>query len=91
MEKCIITAALTGGVHGKEANPNIPYTPEEFAKEVHNCWNAGCSIVHIHCRDDAGKPTGHIPRMKETLDAIRAKTPEIIINISTAIGPGVWP
>ena len=24
MEKCVITAALTGGVHGKEANPNIP-------------------------------------------------------------------
>jgi 3-keto-5-aminohexanoate cleavage enzyme len=89
MDKCIITAALTGGVHGKEANPNIPYTPEEFAEEVHKCWNAGCSVVHIHCRDDEGKPTGHIPRMKETLDAIRAKTPEMIINISTAIGPGV--
>ena len=32
MEKCIITAALTGGIQGKEANPNIPYTPEESMK-----------------------------------------------------------
>jgi len=27
-EPLIITAALTGGVHGKEANPNLPETPD---------------------------------------------------------------
>lgn len=89
MDKCIITAALTGGVHGKETNPNIPYTPEEFAHEARRCWNAGCSVVHIHCRDDQGKPTGEIQRVRETLEAIRAAAPEIIVNLSTAIGPGV--
>ncbi len=87
MEKCIITAALTGGIQGKDANPNIPYTPEEFADEVNKCYNSGCSIVHIHCRDDNGGPTGDIKRVQETVDAIRAKTPEMIINLSTAIGP----
>jgi 3-keto-5-aminohexanoate cleavage enzyme len=87
MEKCIITAALTGGAQGKDMNPNIPYTPEEFAEEVHKCWNAGCSIVHIHCRNDEGKPTGDPKRVKETMAAVRAKTPEIIINISSAVGP----
>ncbi|MFD1525868.1 3-keto-5-aminohexanoate cleavage protein, partial [Halolamina salina] len=28
----IVTAALTGGVHGKEANPNVPETPAEVAE-----------------------------------------------------------
>ncbi len=88
MEKCIITAALTGGIQGKDANPNIPYTPEEFAEEVHKCYNSGCSIVHIHCRDDNGQPTGDVQRCQDTMDAIKAKTPEIIVNFSTAIGPG---
>ncbi|MCU0822854.1 MAG: 3-keto-5-aminohexanoate cleavage protein [Spirochaetes bacterium] len=87
MEKCIITAALTGGIQGKQANPNIPYTPEEFAEEVYKCYNSGCSIVHIHCRDDQGSPTGDVKRIKETMDAIKAKSPEMIINLSTAIGP----
>jgi len=89
MENCIITAALTGGIQGKDANPNIPYTPEEFAEEVHKCYNSGCSIVHIHSRDNEGKPTGDVQRCQDTMDAIKAKTPEIIVNFSTAIGPNV--
>ncbi len=88
MEKCIITAALTGGIQGKDANPNIPYSPEEFAEEVNKCFNEGCSIVHIHCRDENGAPTGDVKRCQDTADAIRAKTPEIILNFSTAVGPG---
>ncbi|UCD02603.1 MAG: 3-keto-5-aminohexanoate cleavage protein, partial [Promethearchaeota archaeon] len=30
-EKVIITAAITGGAHGKWSNPNLPITPEEQA------------------------------------------------------------
>jgi 3-keto-5-aminohexanoate cleavage enzyme len=29
LDKLIITAALTGGFHGKVANPNLPEQPEE--------------------------------------------------------------
>ncbi|WP_010612564.1 3-keto-5-aminohexanoate cleavage protein, partial [Halococcus hamelinensis] len=28
----IVTAALTGGVHGKEATPNLPESPEEIGR-----------------------------------------------------------
>ena len=31
-EKVIITAAITGGIHGKESNPNIPTSQEEQAQ-----------------------------------------------------------
>ena len=30
-EPVVVTAALTGGVHGKEANASIPENPEEIA------------------------------------------------------------
>lgn len=33
--KVIITAALAGAATFKNNNPNIPYTPEEFAQESH--------------------------------------------------------
>ncbi|PSQ40673.1 3-keto-5-aminohexanoate cleavage protein, partial [Halobacteriales archaeon SW_12_71_31] len=26
-EPVVVTAALTGGIHGKEANPDLPETP----------------------------------------------------------------
>ena len=47
----IISCAITGGIHGKEANPNLPETPEEQADSVYEAYKAGASVVHIHARD----------------------------------------
>ena len=33
-EPCIITCPASGAVANKEQCPGIPYTPEEYAKEV---------------------------------------------------------
>jgi 3-keto-5-aminohexanoate cleavage enzyme len=75
----------------KEQKPAVPYTPQEFAEESFKCWKAGASIVHIHARDpQTGNATAEIPNIRETIDAIRQKCPELIINMSSAIGPG-WP
>ena len=57
MKKLIITDAITGGMHGKEANPNLPEQPDEQIEQTIEAWKAGASIVHIHARDKDGKPT----------------------------------
>ena len=46
--KVIITVAQTGAVHGKEANPNIPLTPEEIAEAYEQ--NTGRLIVEEFVR-----------------------------------------
>ena len=46
--KVIITVAQTGAFHGKEANPNIPLTPEEIAASAYDCYNAGAAIIQRH-------------------------------------------
>lgn len=43
----IISVAITGGVHGKEYNENLPETPEEQAEQAHDSCEAGASIVHF--------------------------------------------
>ncbi|MGA3084732.1 MAG: 3-keto-5-aminohexanoate cleavage protein [Thermodesulfobacteriota bacterium] len=89
MEKVIISAALSGAATRKEQNPAVPYTAKEFAEESYKCWKAGAAIVHIHARDPkTGDPTAHIPFIRETIDAIRNKCPEVILNMSSAIGVG---
>ncbi|MBN1883018.1 MAG: 3-keto-5-aminohexanoate cleavage protein [Deltaproteobacteria bacterium] len=89
-DKVIITAALTGAATRKEQNPAVPYTPEEFAEDAYRVYNSGGSIVHVHVRDpEHGAPTHEIDKIKTTIDAIKAKCPEIIINMSSAIGPWV--
>ena len=38
-----------------------------------------------------GNPTAEIPLIRETIDAVRNKCPELIINMSSAIGVGFTP
>nr|MDO8085877.1 3-keto-5-aminohexanoate cleavage protein [Candidatus Sigynarchaeum springense] len=88
--KVIITAALTGAVTSKDQNPNVPYTPDEFADTVAKCRQEGAAIVHIHARrPDNGAPTPDLEIIKNVLVAVKKKTPDIIINLSTAIAPVV--
>jgi 3-keto-5-aminohexanoate cleavage enzyme len=84
----IITCALTGAATMRNQNPSVPYTPAEFAEEAHKCWKAGAAMVHVHAREDNGMATHDIPRIKATHDAIKDKTPELIVNLSSAVGMG---
>ena len=87
--KVVISAALVGAFTKKEQNPNIPYSPEEYAEEVKKCYDAGAAIVHLHMRDpNTGDTTPDLGTYEVVLGAIRDKCPEILINLSTAIGIG---
>jgi 3-keto-5-aminohexanoate cleavage enzyme len=89
-DKVIITAALTGAATRKEQNPNVPYTPEEFAQEAKKVYESGGAIIHVHVRDpENGVPTHEFDKIRPTIEAIRAECPEIILNMSSAIGPWV--
>ena len=92
MDKVVITAALCGAGTFKWNNENVPYVPEEFAAEARKCYEAGASIVHIHGRDpETGFPTPDLEITKRIIDAVRDAAPELIINMSTAIAPGLEP
>ena len=60
--KLIISVATTGRHYGKEANPNLPLEPQEIARDVGDCEQAGVSIVHFHARADDGETTKDVER-----------------------------
>jgi 3-keto-5-aminohexanoate cleavage enzyme len=83
-EKLIICAALAGGATTKNNNPNVPYTPEEFAEESYRCYQEGASIVHLHAKDlNTGFGTMDIEAHQKMYEAVCMKCPELIVNIST--------
>lgn len=87
MSKVVITAALTGVLATREQCPYIPYTPEEIAEEGRRAVEAGAAILHIHARQDNGAPAFDIETYRRIYEAVRAKTPDVIINFSTgAVG-----
>ena len=84
--KVIITAALNGALVDKQMNPNVPEQPDEIAQAALDCYNAGAAIVHIHARDEQGKPTGTKEKFEEIMSAVRGACSEIIVQFSTGGG-----
>ena len=79
----IITAALTGGIQGKEAHPELPETPAEIAAAAADCEDAGASIVHLHARRENGERAFSTERFQTVTDAVRAATDDVIVQHST--------
>lgn len=80
-KKLILTVATTGGVHGKDANPNLPEQPQEIAEQVAACEDLGAAIAHVHGRDEHGE--NDAGRLQAVNDAIRDRCDDIIIQNTT--------
>jgi len=78
----IINAALTGMVPSKEDTPHVPITIEEIAADVEAVADAGASVVHLHPRDENGKPTCDPEIYRRLIGAVRTRCPDIVICAS---------
>jgi uncharacterized protein (DUF849 family) len=78
----VITVAPTGAESQKEANPALPVTLEELGQAAVACRAAGAAMIHIHIRDDAGRPTLDLGRLRETVVVVREAT-DLIVQLST--------
>ena len=81
----MICVAITGGIQGKEANPDLPETPEEQMEQTLEAYEAGASMVHIHARDPGKWWDGadNAEQYRKVNGMIREACPEIIINNTT--------
>lgn len=88
MDKLIITVAVCGAEVTRQDTPYIPLTPEEITHQTYEAYQVGASIVHLHVRDDEGKPTQNAEIFKKVVSMIRERCPGMIIQVST--GGAVW-
>ncbi len=85
--KTFITCAITGNLTRPEQSPHLPITPQQIADSALEAAEAGAAIAHIHVRDPAtGRPSMAIELYREVMDRIRARSRDLIINLTT--GPG---
>ena len=85
MTDVMLTAALTGPIATKEDNAALPTTAEEIDQAGRESWEAGASIVHVHLRDSAGRPTADLEVAGRVLAMIRDACPALI-QLSTGVG-----
>jgi 3-keto-5-aminohexanoate cleavage enzyme len=85
MSAAVITAALTGPIATKADNPNLPTTPEEIAAAAAGAHAAGAAVVHVHVRDEQGRPTADLELARRTVGLIQESCPALI-QLSTGVG-----
>jgi 3-keto-5-aminohexanoate cleavage enzyme len=83
--KVIVTIAPTGGMAHKSQNPHLPTQPDEIARDVYDCYNAGASVVAVHARRPDDGATCDPAVYADINERIRA-TCDIVINNSTGGG-----
>jgi 3-keto-5-aminohexanoate cleavage enzyme len=82
----IVTCALTGGIHGKEANPNLPEQPDEIVAQGVAAAEAGAAILHVHARNPDGSNTMSPEIYGELHERLKAET-DAVIQLTTGGSP----
>jgi 3-keto-5-aminohexanoate cleavage enzyme len=87
-----VTKKLIIGVHPnentmREPNPNVPWTPDEIARDAADCVAAGASVMHFHGRTSTGEPDHSPGTYGEIMRAVRERT-DILFAPSLANAPG---
>jgi 3-keto-5-aminohexanoate cleavage enzyme len=82
----IVTCALTGGIHGKEANPALPEQPDEIVEQGVAACNEGAAILHVHARAPDGSNTMDPEIYGELHTRLCAET-DAIVQLTTGGSP----
>ncbi len=82
--KVIINACLTGMVPTKKDNSFLPVTVKEIVKAALDTAKLGATIIHIHPRDESGKPTWEKEYFARIIGGIREKNDKLLISATTS-------
>jgi uncharacterized protein (DUF849 family) len=68
----------------KAATSHVPITPSEVIEQVHEAFEIGITIAHLHARESDGTPTGRPEVYQRIFDGVRKHCPGLVICGSTS-------
>lgn len=83
IEPVIITVAITGAIPRKADSPAVPVRPPEQIESIHEAYEAGATIAHIHVRDTDENPSSDPNLFREVQEGVRKHCPDMIVQHST--------
>jgi len=84
MKKIIINFCPNGMVPTKAMTPHVPESPQEIIEQTHQAYELGITIVHLHARQEDGKPTYKSSIFREIFEGVRKHCKGIIICGTTS-------
>lgn len=81
-ERLIVNFAPTGMIPTKDMTPHVPLTTRQVVCQVCEAYQIGITMVHLHARDHAGRPTYKAEIYGEMIQGIREQIPDLVICVS---------
>ena len=82
-ERLILNFTPTGMIPTREMTPHVPLSPTEIVEDVHEAYEEGITMVHLHARDEEfGEPTYHAEVYGRIIEGIRRYAPDLILAVS---------
>jgi uncharacterized protein (DUF849 family) len=78
----ILNLAPTGMIPDRRTAPHAPLIPAELARDVAAALPFGLTSVHIHARDEAGRPVSSADDYAPFVAAVREVAPELVLCVS---------
>ena len=82
LKELIVNFTPTGMVPTKAMTPHVPITPSEIIEEVHQAYEFGITIAHLHARDENGAPTSDKAVYAKIFEGVRKHCPNLIVCLS---------
>lgn len=82
LPKLIINFTPTGMVPTQAMNPNVPIEPHEIIAQVHEAFEMGITLVHLHARDEDGVGTYDSSIYEKILTGVRQYCPGLVLCCS---------
>jgi 3-keto-5-aminohexanoate cleavage enzyme len=86
----IITAAIVGAEATRRDTPHLPLSPKEIADEAARCREQGAAVIHLHVRDEEGRPTQDRECFRRAMEEIKRRA-DVIVQVSTGGAVGMTP
>jgi len=79
----MITVAITGDVADKVRVCNVPLSVQEQIESIHECYEAGAHMCHLHVRDTDHRCSWKPELYEAVLEGVNKHCPEMIMQFST--------
>ncbi len=89
MAGIIVNFCPTGMVPSKMMTAHVPVAVSEIVEQVHEAWEIGITIAHLHARADDGRPSASGETYARIFDGVRRHCPDLVICASTSGRGGI--
>jgi len=89
MASIIVNFCPTGMVPTKDMTSHVPVSASEIVEQVHEAWEIGITIAHLHAREDDGRPSSSADRYERIFEGVRKHCPHLVVCASTSGRGGV--